>query len=43
MRGKFLKSFKVCLALPEKWFCIYRPNFPFSSHAPLIVGSENSI
>ena len=26
---KFLESFKLCVTLPEKWFCIRRPNLTF--------------
>ena len=28
-RKRFWKSFNVCLAFPEKWFCIRQPNLAF--------------
>ena len=40
---KFLKSSKVCLAFPGKWFCIRQPNSAFSSLESIFHGPGDSI
>ena len=42
-RRNYLESFKVCSALPEKQFCIRRPNQAISSVEPIFRGSEDSL
>ena len=39
----FLGSFKVCLAFPEKWFCIHQPNLALWGLQPIFHDSEHSI
>ena len=42
-RRKFSGSFNVCLAFPEKWFCIRRANFAFFNLLPIFNHTEDSI
>lgn len=36
MEKKTLESFKFCVNIPEKWFCIQWPNLTFLSFVPIL-------
>ena len=38
-----MESLKPCLTLPEKWFCIRRPDLALQSFQAILYGSEDSI